>query len=48
LFETLGSTDGMYIPLYPDRGGQQNLRRRGGSKAAEFPPQIIREKDRDK
>lgn len=37
LFETLAATDGMYIPLAPDRGGSQNLRRRGGSKAADFP-----------
>lgn len=45
LFETLSSTDGMYIPLYPDRGGQQNLRRKAGSKAATFPQELMREKD---
>lgn len=37
LFETLAATGGLYIPLAPDRGGSQNLRRRGGSKAADFP-----------
>ena len=37
LFETLETTGGMYIPLAPDRGGSQNLRRRAGSKAADFP-----------
>ncbi len=31
-------TGGLYIPLEPDRGASQNLRRRAGSKAAEFPP----------
>jgi N-acetylglucosamine-6-sulfatase len=38
LFETLSTTGGMYIPLAPDRGGSQNLRRREGAKAADFPP----------
>ena len=38
LFETLASTGGLYIPLAPDRGGSQNLRRRDGAKAADFPP----------
>jgi N-acetylglucosamine-6-sulfatase len=37
LFEMLTQTDGLYIPLYPDRGGMNNLRRRGGSHAADFP-----------
>lgn len=45
LFETLGSSDGMYIPLYPDRGAQQNLRHKGRAKAATFPAEILREKD---
>jgi N-acetylglucosamine-6-sulfatase len=45
LFETLGSSDGMYIPLYPDRGAQQNLRHKGRSKGAAFPVEILREKD---
>ncbi|HXW04450.1 MAG TPA: sulfatase [Vicinamibacterales bacterium] len=37
LFEILAQTDGLYIPLYPDRGGVSNLRRAGGSRAADFP-----------
>ena len=41
LFETLGATGGMYIPLSPDRGGSHNLRRRGGSRAADFPPEVF-------
>ena len=41
LFETLAATGGMYIPLSPDRGGSQNLRRRGGSRAADFPPGVF-------
>jgi N-acetylglucosamine-6-sulfatase len=41
LFDTLAATGGMYIPLAPDRGATQNLRRRGGSKAADFPPTIF-------
>jgi N-acetylglucosamine-6-sulfatase len=42
LFTILSKTDGMYIPLYPARFGQQNLRRKNGSKAAEFPPPLIK------
>jgi N-acetylglucosamine-6-sulfatase len=42
LFEVLERTQGLYIPLYPDRGGQQNLRHPGRSKAAEFPPHLMR------
>ncbi len=38
LFETLEQTGGLYIPLAPDRGSSQNLRRRAGSTQAEFPP----------
>lgn len=37
LFEVLAETNGLYIPLYPDRGGVNNSRRRGGSRAADFP-----------
>jgi N-acetylglucosamine-6-sulfatase len=44
LFEQLAATDGMYIPLQPDRGPDAKLRRRTGSKAAEFPADIMREK----
>jgi N-acetylglucosamine-6-sulfatase len=42
LFATLEQTGGMYIPLYPDRGRQQNLRNPAGSKAADFPPELVR------
>jgi N-acetylglucosamine-6-sulfatase len=37
LFQVLGDTQGLYIPLYPDRGTAQNQRREGASKAADFP-----------
>ncbi|MFN7929992.1 MAG: sulfatase [Blastocatellia bacterium] len=43
LFDELTATQGLYIPFYPDRGGVNNLRRRAGAKAAEFPPELIRE-----
>jgi N-acetylglucosamine-6-sulfatase len=42
LFATLEETGGMSITLYPDRGSQQNLRNPAGSKAADFPPQLVR------
>jgi len=42
LFEILEQTGGMQIPLYPDRGGQSNLRRKTGPKAADFPPELLR------
>jgi N-acetylglucosamine-6-sulfatase len=38
LFDVLAETGGLYIPLSPDRGGTQNLRRKSGSRGAEFPP----------
>ncbi|MFN0107850.1 MAG: sulfatase [Blastocatellia bacterium] len=44
LFDTLKATAGMYIPLYPDRGGINRLRRKGGAGTADFPPQFIRDK----
>jgi N-acetylglucosamine-6-sulfatase len=37
LFALLEQTEGMYIPLYPDRGFTANKRREGGSRAADFP-----------
>jgi N-acetylglucosamine-6-sulfatase len=37
LFATLSETGGLYIPLAPDRGNAQNLRRLAGSKPADFP-----------
>jgi N-acetylglucosamine-6-sulfatase len=44
LFATLRQGAGLYIPLYPDRGGVNRLRRKGGAKGAEFPPQFWRDK----
>lgn len=41
LFETLAATDGLYIPLAPDRGSPQNLRRRRGAAAADFPAYLL-------
>ncbi len=41
LFQTLETTGGLYIPLAPDRGGSQNLRRRQGSSEADFPPYLF-------
>jgi N-acetylglucosamine-6-sulfatase len=44
LFEELEKADGMNIPLFPDRGNSQNLRRKAGSKAADFPDFLMRNK----
>jgi N-acetylglucosamine-6-sulfatase len=44
LFATLRQSAGLYIPLYPDRGGVSRLRRNGGAPQADFPPQFVREK----
>lgn len=41
LFKTLEATGGMYIPLQPDLGGSQNLRRRSGSSEATFPAHMF-------
>ena len=41
MFQSLEDTGGMYIPLYRDKGRPNNLRRPGGSKAAEYPPEMI-------
>lgn len=46
LFAVLRDTQGLYLPFYPDRGGVNNLRRKDGAKAAEFPPELIRERKR--
>ena len=43
LFDVLAETQGLYLPLYPDRGGAANLRRQEGAPAAGFPPDLIRE-----
>ena len=37
LFRLLEESEGLTIPLGPDRGAQLNLRRRDGSRAADFP-----------
>ena len=42
LYETMEKTQGLYIPLKPARWGQQNLRRKDGPKASEFPPELIK------
>lgn len=42
LFAALAETDGLSIPLQPDRGQQSNLRSDKNAKAAEFPPELIR------
>jgi N-acetylglucosamine-6-sulfatase len=43
LFVTLAQSQGMYIPLYADRGGVNRLRRKGGAKTADFPAPFIRD-----
>lgn len=43
LFEILDETDGMYIPLKPDKGLQHNLRFEHGSPAADFPSSLKRD-----
>lgn len=42
LFGIMEKTEGMYIPLKPNRWGQQNLRREDKAKPADFPPQLIK------
>jgi N-acetylglucosamine-6-sulfatase len=43
LFDLLASSAGMYIPLYEDRGTQQNLRNEFGTPGAGFPSHMKRE-----
>lgn len=43
LFELLQETGGMSIPIQPDRGRSFNQRRRDGSPAADFPPEMVRD-----
>ncbi|MGK6350067.1 sulfatase family protein [Parapedobacter sp. DT-150] len=45
LFAQLEQTEGMYIPLNPDSGGQSNLRNGAGSPAADFPAYLKRDKN---
>jgi N-acetylglucosamine-6-sulfatase len=42
LFQVLEETGGMQMPIWPDRGGTQNLRNPAGSGAAAFPQQLRR------
>ncbi len=42
LFAILGETNGMYIPLYPDRGRQQNLRPKGRNRPVPFPDELTK------
>ncbi|HYO83723.1 MAG TPA: sulfatase [Bryobacteraceae bacterium] len=42
LFDILEKTDGLNMPLYPDRGGASALRHPERSKAAEFPESLKR------
>lgn len=43
LFQMLGESGGMALPLSPDQGLQQNQRSREGSRPASFPPELIRD-----
>jgi N-acetylglucosamine-6-sulfatase len=43
LFEVLQETGGMAIPLQPDRGAPNNLRRTNGAPAAGFPAEYYRQ-----
>jgi N-acetylglucosamine-6-sulfatase len=43
LFQELAASDGLQLPLPPDRGLQQNQRRRGAPPAADFPPSVLRD-----
>ncbi len=42
LYGVLEKTAGMYIPLKPNRWGQQNLRREDKAKPAAFPKQLVK------
>jgi len=42
LFSLMERTDGMFIPLKPNRWGQQNLRREDKAKPADFPEKLIK------
>ncbi len=43
LFDMLASSAGMYIPLYEDKGSQQNLRNEYGTPGAAFPSYLKKE-----
>jgi N-acetylglucosamine-6-sulfatase len=42
MFALLHRSDGMTIPLRPDLDHQLNVRRKTGSKAADFPPELVK------
>jgi N-acetylglucosamine-6-sulfatase len=42
LFAILEQTKGLYIPLYPDRGKQQNLRHKSRQRPVPFPDELTR------
>jgi len=42
MFDLLQETGGMYIPLERDIGGQSNLRRKDGSRPADFPAELYK------
>jgi len=42
LFGVMEQTKGMFIPLKPNRWGQQNLRRESKAAPAAFPPALIK------
>ena len=47
LHEILESSEANRVPFSHKRTMGSNLRRRSGSKPAEFPPELMREKNRD-
>jgi len=47
LFEQLRRSAGMYIPLYPDKGGKRDLRNEFGSPASAFPPYLLKNPNGD-
>ncbi len=44
LFDTLQKNNGMYIPIYTDKGAQQNLRSEKGKRSADFHEHLIKSK----
>ncbi len=46
MFGKLEATNGMFIPINPDRGGSNNLRNPQGSPVADFPPEFLGEPTR--
>jgi len=44
LFDTLTKTGGLYVPFYPDKGRQANLRLKSKGKTAPFPEALLTDK----